>query len=358
VFCDRLTTNLKENVMMGKKGTRQSGKVVGDASDPQGMTALAKAYLEWGRVHNYSTLTTDHHLRYLNAFIKWTADRGIAKPSDVTKPILERYQRWLFQYRKTNGDPLSFSTQKCYLVPLRSWFKWLAKHNHILFNPASELELPKQSQTLPKNILTAGEAEVVLSQPDTSDSLGLRDRAILETFYSTGMRRKELIGLKLYDLDRERGTVMIRQGKGKKDRVIPIGERALDWIGRYEREARPKLLTSGQPTDLLFLTHFGEAFTLDRLSQMVKGYIADAETGKAGSCHVFRHTMATLMLENGCDIRFIQVMLGHANLKTTEIYTQVSIRKLVEAHRATHPAKMPQKPDAEPTSKESKAPPT
>jgi len=186
----------------------------------------------------------------------------------------------------------------------------------------------------------------------------LRDRAILETFYSTGMRRKELIGLKPHDLDRERGTVMIRQGKGKKDRVIPIGERALDWITRYEREARPKLLVSGKPTDLLFLTHFGEAFTLDRLSQLVKGYIAQAETGKAGSCHVFRHTMATLMLENGCDIRFIQVMLGHANLKTTEIYTQVSIRKLVEAHRATHPAKMPQKSDAEPASKESKAPTT
>lgn len=342
--------------MIGKRGTRQSGKVIGDATDPQGMTALARVYLEWGRVHNYSELTIDHQLRYLNAFIKWSADRGIAKPADVTKPILERYQRWLFQYRKTNGDPLSFSTQKCYLVPLRSWFKWLAKHNHIRFNPASELELPKQGQTLPKNILTAGEAELVLGQPDRNDPLGLRDRAILETFYSTGMRRKELIGLKPQDLDRERGTVMVRQGKGKKDRVIPIGERALDWIGRYERDARPKLLVSGNPTDLLFLTHFGEAFTSDRLSQMVKGYIVQAETGKAGSCHVFRHTMATLMLENGCDIRFIQVILGHANLKTTEIYTQVSIRKLVEAHRATHPAKLLPKPDAEPTGSESKVP--
>lgn len=330
--------------MMGKKGTRQAGTVVGDAADPQGMTALATSYLEWGRVHNYSAATTDHHRRYLNAFLTWAADRGVARPGDVTKPILERYQRWLFQYRKANGDPLSFSTQKCYLVTLRSWFKWLARQSHVLYNPASELELPKQSHTLPKHILTEGEAELVLGQPDTGDPLGLRDRAILETFYSTGMRRKELVGLRPHDLDRERGTVMVRRGKGNKDRVVPIGERALAWVGRYERDARPRLLVSGKPTDVLFLTHFGEPFTLDRLSQLVKGYIARAETGKTGSCHTWRHTMATLMLENGCDIRFIQVMLGHANLKTTEVYTQVSIRKLVEAHRATHPAKMPPRP--------------
>lgn len=319
---------------------KKAKAVAGDQSDPQGMTALAVAYLEWGRVHNYSDHTTDHHRRYLSAFIRWTADRGLSRPTEVTKPVLERYQRWLFHYRKSNGDPLSFSTQKCYLVPLRAWFKWLARHSHVLYNPASEIELPRACQTLPKDILTAAEAELVLGQPDAADPLGLRDRAILETFYSTGMRRLELAGLGLYDIDRDRGTAHIHQGKGKKDRVVPVGERALHWIGRYTREARPGLLVSGRPTTTLFLTHHGEALTLDRLSQMVKGYIAAADTGKTGSCHTWRHTMATLMLENGCDIRFLQVMLGHANLKTTELYTQVSIRKLVEAHRATHPAKL------------------
>src|SRR5262245_4201523 len=102
VFCVRSTHHKRRTPMIGKKGTRQSGQLIGDATDPQGMTALARTYLEWGRVHNYSELTIDHQLRYLNAFIKWSADRGIARPSDVTKPILERYQRWLFQYRKTN----------------------------------------------------------------------------------------------------------------------------------------------------------------------------------------------------------------------------------------------------------------
>jgi integrase/recombinase XerD len=325
---------------MKKRTTPKPKKAFKDAGDPQGMAALCNAYMDWGRVHNFSGHTIDHAFRYLGAFVTWAEARGLTKPGDITKPILERYQRWLFHYRKANGDPLSFSTQKCYLVPLRSWFRWLAKHNHILFNPASELELPKPAKTLPKDLLTASEAELVMAQPNASDPLGVRDRAILEVFYSTGMRRLELAGLGLYDIDRERGTVHIRQGKGRKDRVVPIGERALLWVERYRQECRPKLLVSGRPTNVLFLTHHGEEFTLDRLSQMVQGYIAATDIGKKGSCHMLRHTMATLMVENGCDIRFLQVILGHSSLKTTEIYTQVSIRKLVEAHRATHRAKL------------------
>lgn len=326
---------------MRKRITARPKKAFPVAGDPDGFTALCNQYMEWGRVHNFSDHTIDHAFRYLGAFVQWAEARGLTKPGEVTKPILERYQRWLFHYRKLNGEPLSFSTQKCYLVPLRSWFRWLARNNHIAFNPASELELPKQTQALPKDILTAAEADLVMSRPDVGDPLGLRDRAILETFYSTGMRRLELAGLGVYDIARDRGTVHIHQGKGKKDRVVPLGERALHWIDRYQQEVRPKLLVSGKATNILFLTHHGEEFTLYRLSQLVQEYIAAADIGKKGSCHTLRHTMATLMVEAGCDIRFLQVMLGHASLKTTEIYTQVSIRKLVEVHRATHPAKLP-----------------
>lgn len=329
---------------MGRKGDRKPRKPHGDLTDPQGLAALANRFVEAMQNLNFSDHTVNHHHRYLNAFLAWAADRGIARPGEVTKPILERYQRWLFHYRKADGEPLAFSTQKCYLVAVRAWFKWLARHNHILYNPAAELELPRRGKTLPKNILTATEADLVMSQPDVQDTLGLRDRAILETFYSTGMRRVELANLTVYDIDRERGTVLVNQGKGKKDRLIPIGDRALLWIEKYKQEARPKLLVSGKPTNVLFLTHFGEAFTLDRLSQMVQEYIAAADLGKQGSCHMWRHTCATLMLENGCDLRFIQMMLGHANLSTTEIYTQVSVKKLVEMHRATHPAKVERSP--------------
>lgn len=192
---------------------------------------------------------------------------------------------------------------------------------------------------LPKAVLTAAEAEQVMQQTNIHDPLGLRDRAILETFYLTGMRRLELVNLTLWDLDLERATVAIRQGKGKKDRIIPLGDRTALWVRKYLDEARPQLVS--EPDDrTVFLSNAGEPLSLDYLTEMVRGYVDAANVGKRGACHLFRHTMATLMLEGGADIRFIQAMLGHADLKTTQIYTHVAIRQLQEIHRATHPAKL------------------
>jgi len=185
--------------------------------------------------------------------------------------------------------------------------------------------------------LASGGARALISAWRVGDeAIGIRERAMLETLYSTGMRRSELAGLSVFDIDR--GTVMIRQGKGKKDRMIPIGERALHWIERYQLEVRPELVV-GRNCNALYLTNLGEPFTPPRLTELVRDYVLAAKIGKTGACHLFRHTMATLMLENGADIRFIQAMLGHADLSTTQIYTQVSIRKLKEIHTATHPAK-------------------
>jgi integrase/recombinase XerD len=198
------------------------------------------------------------------------------------------------------------------------------------------------ARRLPRYVLTVDEVEAVMVQVDLADPLGVRDRAVLETVYSTGMRRMELVNLKVDDLDAERGTVLIRSGKGRKDRLIPIGERASGWIYRYLQEARPQLIVP--PDDrTLFLTRTGEAFNLCWLSKTVAQYVDRANLGKRGACHLFRHTMATLMLENGCDIRFIQAMLGHAELSTTQIYTQVAIRVLKQMHAATHPANLSRK---------------
>ena len=206
----------------------------------------------------------------------------------------------------------------------------------LLWNPASELELPRLGRRLPKHVLTVSEAEQVLEQPDVNDAIGLRDRAILEVLYSTGIRRMEVLNLCIYDLDTERGTLMVRQGKGKKDRMVPIGERAVAWFGRYFNDARPALVVP--PDDgTLFLGATGEELSPNRLTQLVRGYVDAADIGKRGACHLFRHTMATLMLENGADIRYIQEMLGHVELSTTQIYTQVSIRRLKQVHTLTHP---------------------
>jgi integrase/recombinase XerD len=151
------------------------------------------------------------------------------------------------------------------------------------------------------------------------------------------MRRLEIVSLKLYDIDADRGTVMIRMGKGKKDRHIPIGERALAWLDKYIREARPDLLAS---TDdgTVFLSSRGERVDRVYLTGLVRSYIRKAKIGKKGGCHLFRHTVATLMLENGADVRVIQEMLGHAKITTTELYTRVSINLLKQVYSATHPA--------------------
>ena len=302
-------------------------------------------FLEWMRVTNYSERTVDNRDLYLTYFIRWAYERGVERPNEVTKPVLERYQRYMYHYRKKNGDPLSFRSQYSRLVPIRAWFKWLTRENHILYNPASELDLPRLEHRLPKHVLTVAEAEQVIAQAPVGTGVGIRDRSILETLYSTGMRRMEIIHLRQYDLDVDRGTIMIRQGKGKKDRMVPIGERALAWVDKYLHDVRPTLVAGTSASDILFLTHLGEPFTPNRMTSLVRGYVNAADTGKKGSCHLFRHTMATLMLENGADVRYIQAMLGHVKLETTQIYTQVSIKKLKEIHTATHPAKMQRSQD-------------
>lgn len=307
-------------------------------ADRQGMYQMVQEYLQYMDIKNYAQTTKQSREFYLYTFLEWSGQRGLIRPSEITKPILERFQRYLFHYRKKDGDPLTFRSQYNRLVAIRAWFKWLAKENHILYNPASEIELPKLEKRLPKAILSESEAERVLNMIEITEPMGLRDRAILEVLYSTGIRRLELINLLVQDVDQERGTLFVRQGKGKADRMIPIGERALLWIDKYLDETRPEL-ACGRDEGVLFLSRYGDKISPNGLTALVRNYIDKANIGKRGSCHLFRHTMATLMLENGADIRFIQAMLGHVKLDTTQIYTQVSIKKLKEVHTLTHPAK-------------------
>jgi integrase/recombinase XerD len=318
-----------------KRGQRAPA-IAGDPTDGVGFPVLVARFADWMRVKNFAERTVGNRIEQLAGFTVWCIERGLRRPADVTKPILERYQRWLYHRRKDDGKPLTFRSQYTALSVVRTFFRWLVKQNYLLSNPASEIELPKLEKRLPRFVLSASEAEAVLVTPDLRTSLGVRDRAMLETFYSTGIRRMELAGLAIYDLDVERGTLMVRQGKGKKDRMIPIGARAIAWIEKYLGEARPELVV--EPDEgTIFLTNEGEAFSGSALTHLVRDYVNASGIGKTGACHLFRHTMATLMLENGADIRFIQAMLGHVSLTTTEIYSHVAIRKLKEVHEATHP---------------------
>ncbi len=301
------------------------------------MKVATGQYAEWLQMHQFSEHLVEVRGKHLQGFVEWCDARGVGKFSQVNRGMLERYQRWLFYYRKANGKPLSVGTQFARLSSVRGFMRWASRYHLVESNPAADLMMPKMPARLPREILSPREVETIMNQPDISDALGLRDRAILEVFYSTGMRRSELCHLLLHDVDQERGTVMIREGKGRKDRMVPIGARALDWLDKYLRESRPHLLVEPDP-QTLFLSRTGDPFHVDALSAIARKYIDAANIGKRGSCHLFRHSMATGMLENGADIRFIQALLGHASMETTSVYTRVAIGKLKEIHTATHPA--------------------
>jgi integrase/recombinase XerD len=309
--------------------------------DPLGhlaLTAFMAAHFEWMLVSGYSADTVRARRVALRHFIAWAAERGLAEPREITKPVLERYQRHLFYYRKPDGKPLTIGSQHAMLAPLKTWFRWLARENHLLFNPASELQLPRLPKRLPRAILSVQEVEAILAEAEPANPQGLRDRAMLELLYSTGLRRMEAANLALYDVDPTRGLVFVREGKGGRDRVVPIGERALAWLDRYLIEARPLLMTT--PNDALFVTDYGEPAPPEYVAARVKRYMEFAGIRKPGATHLFRHAMATHMLEAGADVRVLQVLLGHAKLDTTEIYTHVSIEHLRAIHAATHPARM------------------
>jgi len=304
---------------------------------PDALVICAEDWLEALRVRNYAEETLTGRLFGLKHFMLWAEAREVTRACEVTRPILETYQRFLARYDEATGKRLAWSTQRERIAALRDWFRWLTRQNVILHNPASELELPRPEKRLPVAALSRTEVEQLLAVPDVSDPLGLRDRAMLEVLYATGLRRTELCRLQCPDVSAERGTVTVRQGKGNKDRVVPLGPRAAAWVTRYAREVRSRLLLNTR-TPELFLTGYGGPFNPDVLSRMVSAWMSQAGLEKRGSCHLLRHTCATHMLEGGADIRFIQQQLGHANLETTAIYTEVTIRQLIEVHARCHPS--------------------
>ena len=293
-------------------------------------------------VRQVSPNTREHKRIDVGLFAAWLAEREVHHTAQVTRAMIEAYQRYLYHYRqplgkiRTTPKPLSAATQYNRLKAVEMFFRWCCRKRYLTANPATELEYPRLMQRLPEHF-THLEVERILGIPDLRQPEGLRDRAVMELLYSTGLRRMELARLTLDDLDDSRQVVRVNLGKGGKDRIVPVGARALGWIDRYMREARPILLLRSEHARLLFLTRDGEQFG-KYLSRCIKRYIEAAGIRKYGSCHLFRHSMATHLLEAGCDIRLIQEILGHAELDTTAHYAQVSIRHLLAAHATYHPA--------------------
>lgn len=319
-----------------KATPRVTVEIPGDPSDPAGFHEAVTAWMEWLQVHRYAPQTIFQRSWDLANFVSWAEVRGVRRPGEVSLSVLEAYQRHVFLRRKPDGMPLSYSAQVKALVPLRGFFSFCCRTHRIASNPASELVLPRKEHPLPRAVLSAREAEAVLSLPDVETPYGLRDRAILEVLYATGMRRGELVSLDLRDLDLERRFLTLRQTKTRWDRVVPTGERAAAWISSYLSDSRPHLLLGDDP-GALFLAGNGERLGPKWLSSQVHRYIEAAGIGKSGSCHLFRHTAATLMLEGGADLRYVSELLGHRDATSTQLYTRVAPERLAAVHAACHP---------------------
>jgi len=307
-----------------------------EETDPDSILAQVDRHIRRLEARQYAESGLKVRRTELIRFGRWCAERGVERPSDLSRTAIELFQRYLARRVKPDGMPLSPKTQWLKLSYVRTFCRWLARQRLVLYDPAAELEMPRQGVSLPRAVLSREETERILAVPDAGTVLGLRDRAILETFYSTAIRRSELARLGMCDLDLGRGVLAVRRGKGNRDRFVPLGERAEAWVRRYLEESRPEL-AAYRDDGALFLSADGTALAPNYVGEMVRKAIEAAEVGKPGGCHLFRHTAATLMLEGGADIRFIQQLLGHAKLETTQIYTRVSLEQLKAVHRATHP---------------------
>lgn len=300
---------------------------------------LKAQYLEHLKVQNYAPRTivsVECHIRYFLGYLEQeTKTEDLAS---LAYEDLAAYQNWLYFCESGKGKkaaPLSVSTQLLRISALKGFFHHLFKTGVLFHDPAASLEEPKRRRSLPRGILTGKQVLALLNAPDTETPIGLRDRAILELLYATGIRNEELRNLYLTDVDRELGQVRVT-GKGMKDRVVPMGRIALNWLTLYLEKARPALL-AGPDGGLLFPSKNGRKIIGLNLIDLVKKYAKRAGIPGLVTPHALRHTCATHLLQAGADIRVIQVLLGHSSLSTTEIYTHVDITDLKKVHRACHP---------------------
>lgn len=278
-----------------------------------------------------STLKT-RRLR-LKDFVSFCQQQGVFRPADLSRNLVEKFIAHLREHRKVDGQKLSERTVESTFYAVSVFCAWLARENHTLFHVAQDIRFVSRPPSLPAAVLDEVEAERVLCLPDISTAVGLRDRAILELLYGTGIRRSELCSLSISDV--REYTLHIRQGKGGRERIVPLGERLIFWLERYCTESRPAL---GAEHDALFVDKKGAPLKPWTLERMVRGMLVQAGIQKRGACHLFRHSCATHMLEHGADLRHIQEILGHERVTTTGIYTRVTIKHLKEAYRRSHPS--------------------
>lgn len=302
------------------------------------LQACAELYVNDCLARGQSDATAYSKQNLLGLFIAWCAKRKLTEANQIDLNVLEAYRQHLYRYRKSrDGESLDLSTQRMRLMAVTGLFKRLHYFNILQSDFYKRFDLPHVPRKLPKVIPEEDEIELILHQTLAKGRLGLRDRAILELYYATGIRRGELANLDIGDINFALEELTVRKGKGSLDRKVPVATRALVWLKRYLTGLRPKLVTleSGQA---LFLGLAGRRIQNGKLTDLVGEYVRRSGVSKEGACHILRHATATHMLRNGADIRYVQELLGHQDIKSTQIYTHVTIKDLKAVYSNTHPS--------------------
>ncbi len=296
---------------------------------------LSKEFENFLKAINRTGRTTSEIMRKLNRFFSYLKNHKITHVDQITKDIVMAYQVEVYQSLTFKGTPYSIAHQNSMISAVKQFLAFLKDNDYIMVNSARHVRYASGSQSLPGSILTKSEARKIMQAPDTRTVLGYRDRTILEVLYSSGIRKTELRNLTINDVDYHDGLIRV-QGKGRKERIVPIGRIACRYLENYIKSVRTELIRDPY-NDTLFLSLRGRRFNHSTVWKLVKKYAKKAKIRKNVHCHTFRHSCATAMLKNKADIRSIQEMLGHASLKSTQIYTRINITDLKEVHSKCHP---------------------
>jgi integrase/recombinase XerD len=279
--------------------------------------------------------TLEAYRRDLRLLCEWLVERRGPALIALTEADLGRYFAQRYAERPGDGRKgFKSSTQARLHSSLKRFYQFLARDGRIRADPTLKLDAPKKPQRFPKT-LSEADVETLLREPDAGQPLGLRDRAMLEVLYASGLRVSELVRLKLSEVSTDQGVVRIF-GKGAKERLVPLGEEALAWLARWVAEGRPELL-KGRASEFVFVTGRGAPMTRQAFWHLLKKRAARAIPGKSLSPHTLRHAFATHLLNHGADLRVVQLLLGHADISTTQIYTHVARERLKALHAKHHP---------------------
>lgn len=290
--------------------------------------ALIDQFLDWIWLESgLSPHTINAYRTDLKQFSLWLKTRH----SDLANSSREDLLAYLSHRMEQGAQSRSVAR---FLSTMKRYYQFAIQQKWIEINPVKDIVMPKTMRHLPK-VITEQEVEKLLTAPDIKTNYGLRDRAMLETLYATGLRVSELVNLTLPQLNLQAGVVRVT-GKGNKQRLVPMGEEAINWLEKYSQKARPELIKK-RLTDAVFLSSRGTAMTRQAFWQLIKKYAAQAEIKSALSPHTLRHAFATHLLNHGADLRTTQMLLGHADLSTTQIYTHVAKERLKSLHAKHHP---------------------